>query len=52
MVDNNNWQTPGPYATPYENFNRPLLQHAHTMPALPSNEEDTLRSPSKKAVRR
>ncbi|KAF1978680.1 hypothetical protein BU23DRAFT_550083 [Bimuria novae-zelandiae CBS 107.79] len=52
MVDNNNWHTPGPYATPYESMHRPMLQHAQTMPALPSTENDTLRSPSKRTVRR
>jgi hypothetical protein len=52
MVDNNGWHTPAPYMTPYGNMDqRPMLQHAQSMPALPSTEE-TLKSPSKKAVRR
>ncbi|KAF9740037.1 Di-sulfide bridge nucleocytoplasmic transport domain-containing protein [Paraphaeosphaeria minitans] len=54
VVDNNSWHTPAPYMTPYGNMEqRPMLQHAQSMPAaLPSAEEDTLRSPSKRAVRR
>ncbi|KAF2445104.1 hypothetical protein P171DRAFT_431857 [Karstenula rhodostoma CBS 690.94] len=54
MVDNNGWHTPAPYMTPYGNMDqRPMLQHAQSMPAaLPSTEEEPLRSPSKNAIRR